>query len=95
VEPLVGFDLQVHGHEMVALVGDNGAGKSTAVKIVSGVLQPDAAVSRAMAFDRVVAFDRFLDRRGDAPLPGAAGAVGPADQVGHTDQEFVSGVQVL
>jgi len=42
VEALVNFDLQVHAHEVVALVGDNGAGKSTAAKIVSGVLQPDA-----------------------------------------------------
>jgi len=42
VEALRRFDLRVHGHEVVALVGDNGAGKSTAAKIVSGVLQPDA-----------------------------------------------------
>jgi len=44
VEALVSFDLQVHGHEVVALVGDNGAGKSTAAKIVCGVLQPDAGL---------------------------------------------------
>jgi D-xylose transport system ATP-binding protein len=44
VEAMVSFDLQVHGHEVVALVGDNGAGKSTAAKIVSGVLQPDAGL---------------------------------------------------
>lgn len=44
VEALVGFDLKVHGHEVVALVGDNGAGKSTAAKILSGVLQPDTGL---------------------------------------------------
>jgi D-xylose transport system ATP-binding protein len=50
VEALVGFDLEVHGHEVVALVGDNGAGKSTAAKIVSGVLQPDTGL---LEFDGV------------------------------------------
>jgi D-xylose transport system ATP-binding protein len=42
VEALVGFDLEVRAGEVVALVGDNGAGKSTAAKIVAGVLQPDS-----------------------------------------------------
>ncbi|HEY6793159.1 MAG TPA: ATP-binding cassette domain-containing protein [Kineosporiaceae bacterium] len=44
VEALVGFDLQVHPHQVVALVGDNGAGKSTVAKIISGVLQPDTGL---------------------------------------------------
>lgn len=44
VEAMAGFDLQVYGHEVVALVGDNGAGKSTAAKIVTGVLQPDTGM---------------------------------------------------
>ena len=42
VEALVHFDLEVHVHEVVALVGDNGAGKSTAAKVMAGVLAPDA-----------------------------------------------------
>jgi D-xylose transport system ATP-binding protein len=42
VEALVDFDLAVHAHEVVALVGDNGAGKSTAAKVMAGVLAPDA-----------------------------------------------------
>jgi D-xylose transport system ATP-binding protein len=44
VEALVGVDLEVHGHEVVALVGDNGAGKSTLAKVVAGVLQPDSGL---------------------------------------------------
>ena len=42
VEALVSVDLEVRAHEVVALVGDNGAGKSTAAKVIAGVLPPDA-----------------------------------------------------
>jgi simple sugar transport system ATP-binding protein len=41
VEALRGLDLEVHYGEVVALVGDNGAGKSTFVKAVAGVHEPD------------------------------------------------------
>jgi simple sugar transport system ATP-binding protein len=34
--------LTVRRNEVVALVGDNGAGKSTMIKVISGVIQPDA-----------------------------------------------------
>ncbi|MFC8922399.1 ATP-binding cassette domain-containing protein [Cellulosimicrobium sp. NPDC057127] len=44
VEALVGVDLQIRAGEVVALVGDNGAGKSTVAKIVAGVLTPDAGL---------------------------------------------------
>ena len=39
-------DLQVFGGEIVALAGHNGAGKSTVLKMLSGVLQPDAGELR-------------------------------------------------
>ncbi len=35
-------DLAVHGSEIVSLIGPNGAGKSTLVKLVLGILEPDA-----------------------------------------------------
>ena len=44
VEALVGVDIDVHAHEVVALVGDNGAGKSTVAQMISGVLVPDTGL---------------------------------------------------
>jgi D-xylose transport system ATP-binding protein len=41
VHALVDVSLSVHAGEVVALVGDNGAGKSTMIKILSGLQQPD------------------------------------------------------
>lgn len=41
VEALSGVSLDVRRGEVVALVGDNGAGKSTTIKMVSGVEIPD------------------------------------------------------
>lgn len=45
VEALVDVDLEVNAHEVVALVGDNAAGKSTLAKVIAGVLEPDAGLT--------------------------------------------------
>ncbi len=42
VRALQDVNLSIAGGEVVALVGDNGAGKSTIIKILSGVLRPDS-----------------------------------------------------
>ena len=42
------FDLTVHAGEVVGLVGDNGAGKSTVVKMISGYVAPTSGVMRLM-----------------------------------------------
>ena len=66
VEALVDVDLEVNAHEVVALVGDNAAGKSTLAKVVAGVLQPDAG---------------FIEIDGEPvtiPSPSAAHALGVA-----------------
>ncbi|MEO6510485.1 MAG: ATP-binding cassette domain-containing protein [Nocardioides sp.] len=46
VRALHEVDLSLHAGEVVALVGDNGAGKSTIVKVISGVEHPDAGEIR-------------------------------------------------
>ncbi len=40
VRALVDVDLDVHPHEVVAVVGDIGAGKSTLARVMSGALTP-------------------------------------------------------
>ncbi len=42
VEVLHGVDLTIQGGKVQAILGENGAGKSTTVKIISGVYQADA-----------------------------------------------------
>ncbi len=46
IQALRGVDLDLYAGEVVALVGENGAGKSTAVKILTGVYRPDAGQVR-------------------------------------------------
>src|SRR5512145_1442592 len=42
VHVLAGADLEVRSGELVGLVGENGSGKSTLMKIIVGMLKPDA-----------------------------------------------------
>ena len=42
VRALSGVSLTLYAGEVTALVGENGAGKSTVVKILTGIHQPDA-----------------------------------------------------
>jgi D-xylose transport system ATP-binding protein len=42
VQALSEVDFEVYQNEVVGLVGDNGAGKSTVVKVIAGTYQPDS-----------------------------------------------------
>lgn len=39
---LDGFDMQVRSGELLALLGENGAGKTTAIQLMLGLIRPDA-----------------------------------------------------
>jgi D-xylose transport system ATP-binding protein len=42
VQALTDIDLEIYPGEVLALVGDNGAGKSTMIKTISGIWSPDS-----------------------------------------------------
>lgn len=44
VQALINVDFEVNRHEIVALVGDNAAGKSTLARVIAGVHQPDSGM---------------------------------------------------
>ncbi|AQZ62405.1 ABC transporter, ATP-binding protein [[Actinomadura] parvosata subsp. kistnae] len=48
---LRGVDFEVARGSIFALLGSNGAGKTTAVKILSTLLKPDAGTARVNGFD--------------------------------------------
>src|SRR6476646_9589335 len=51
LEVLKGVDFTVAGGSIFALLGSNGAGKTTVVKILSTLLKPDAGTATVAGFD--------------------------------------------
>ncbi|MCX7006803.1 MAG: ABC transporter ATP-binding protein [Kiritimatiellaeota bacterium] len=50
-----GLDLDVQRGEMFGLVGPDGAGKSTAIRLLCGLLKPDAGTASVLGFDLLAA----------------------------------------
>ncbi len=46
-----GLNLQVHAGEMVGLVGPDGAGKTTAIRLMCGALSPDSGKVRVAGYE--------------------------------------------
>jgi ABC-type Mn2+/Zn2+ transport system ATPase subunit len=72
---LDGLNLTVDGGQFVVLTGPNGSGKSTLIKLLVGLLEPDAGEVRILGEP---AADRAVQRRiGYAPQTGPGGMVLP------------------
>lgn len=69
VEALRGLDLTVGENEIVALLGNNGAGKSTTVSTISGVVRRRAGSITAYGDDITVATPWSIVQRGIVHVP--------------------------
>ncbi|MFD6907116.1 MULTISPECIES: ABC transporter ATP-binding protein [Streptomyces] len=69
VEALRGLDLTVRENEIVALLGNNGAGKSTSVSAVSGLVRPRAGTVTAFGEDITRATPWSIVERGIVHVP--------------------------
>jgi branched-chain amino acid transport system ATP-binding protein len=73
IEVLHGIDLAVAAGEVVALLGANGAGKSTAVKVAAGLLPPTAGAVRVAGRDVTGVPSHALARIGVCTIPEGRG----------------------
>jgi ABC-2 type transport system ATP-binding protein len=55
-----GIDLVIERGEMVGYIGENGAGKSTTIKMLTGILQPTAGELKVNGFDPHRERERFV-----------------------------------
>jgi ribose transport system ATP-binding protein len=65
VKALDGVDLEVQAGEVLALVGENGAGKSPLMKILAGIYQPDSGSGDIILDGKKVRYSGPLEARQD------------------------------
>ncbi|MGA1677138.1 MAG: ATP-binding cassette domain-containing protein, partial [Pseudomonadales bacterium] len=65
---LAGVDLVLERRERVALIGRNGAGKSSLLRVLSGEIQPDAGVRWLAEGARVAYLQQDVPASGDATV---------------------------
>jgi len=61
---LAGLSLEVKRGEMFGLIGPDGAGKTTAIRLICGLLHPDGGELRVLGLDPVRAHRALTDRVG-------------------------------
>ena len=61
VKAVQNYSVEIKQGDVVALVGDNGAGKSTVVKMLSGLYKPDAG--EILVNDQLVTLRSAIDAR--------------------------------
>jgi pyoluteorin transport system ATP-binding protein len=67
IDALAGVSLEVHAGELTALVGPDGAGKTTLIRLLAGLLRADAGSLRVLGIDPAVEPQRIQDRIGYMP----------------------------
>ena len=73
IEVLHGIDLLVPAGQVVALLGPNGGGKTTTIKVASGLMQPSAGKVMIAGRDVTGARPEELARRGVITIPEGKG----------------------
>ena len=64
---LDGVSIEVHAGELTALVGPDGAGKTTLIRLMAGLLTADGGTLRVLDIDPAVAPQQIQDRIGYMP----------------------------
>ena len=73
VQVLFGVDFEVDEGEVVALLGTNGAGKSTVLKAISGIVEPSGGAIVFDGHDQSATPPNEVAARGIAQVPGGQG----------------------